>query len=164
MTRRLYTVAGRNGTVIITDSKVNPKTGKGGLFTYNDCGEDTQLCAIKAINAHLAVIPRPAQARFADPVTFLLPRFVEFLKYEDTRTYWISKGTKKNGDAIAPELLEEVVKLDKQVKELGNNLQMFGQSKLTSPTFKTYISATWRAMDNIVPPVVIETVDANSAY
>lgn len=162
MTRRIYTVAGRNGTVIITDSKVNPETGKGSLFTYNSCGEDTQLCAIKAVNSKLEQIPRPAQARFSDPVTFLLPRFVEFLKYEDTRTYWISKGTKKNGDAIPAELLEEVVKLDKQVKELGVNLQMFGQSKLTSPTFKSYISATWRAMDNVVAPPA--TVDANNAY
>lgn len=165
MTRRLYTVAGRDGTVIITDSKVNPKTGKGSLFTYNDCGKDTQLCAIKAINRVLSVIPRPTrQFKFADPVTFLLPRFVEFLKYEDTRTYWISKGVKKNGDVIAPELLEEVVLFDKQVKELGVNLQIFGQSKLTSPTFKTYIASTWRAMDSIVPPAVVETVDANYAY
>lgn len=28
MARRIYTIAGRAGTVIITDSKQNPKTGK----------------------------------------------------------------------------------------------------------------------------------------
>lgn len=162
MARRIYTVAGRNGTVIVTDSKVNPKTGKGSLFTYSDCGDDTQLCAIKAINKQLSYIPRPSEALFEDPATFLLPKFVEFLKYEDTRKFWISNGTKKNGDPIAPELLAEVVQLDKQVKELGNNLQMFGQTKLTSATFKSYISATWRAMDAVVAPPA--KVDANSAY
>ena len=162
MARRIYTVAGRNGTVIITDSKVNPATGKGSLFTYNDCGDDTQLCAIKAINKQLAYIPRPGQARFEHPATFLLPKFVEFLKYEDTRKYWISNGTKKSGDPISEEVLAEVAELDRQVKELGSNLQLFGQTQLTSPTFKSYISATWRAMDSVVAPPV--KVDANSAY
>lgn len=162
MARRIYTVAGRNGVVIITDSKVNPETGKGSLYQYNNCGDDTQLCAIKAINKHLAKVPRPAQARFVDPVTFLLPKFVEFLKYEDTRKYWISKGTKKNRDEIAPELLQEVIEFDKNVRELGTNLQLFGQAKLTSPQFKSYITVTWRSMDTIMAPPV--KVDANSVY
>ena len=47
MARRIYTVAGRAGTVIITDSKKN-ENGKGSLYTFVDANQNTQLCAIKA--------------------------------------------------------------------------------------------------------------------
>ena len=97
MARRIYTVAGRAGTVVITDSKKN-ENGKGALYTFVDENQNTQLCAIKALNDILEIVPRPNQMKFDQPVVFLLPRFIEFLRYEDTRKVWVTTGCKKNGE------------------------------------------------------------------
>lgn len=161
MARRIYTLAGRAGTVVLTDSKKN-ENGNGSMYTYKDTNGDTQLIGIKALNKALSSIPRPAQMRFEQPVVFLLPRFLEFLRYEDTRKVWASTGKKKNGDEIAPELLEQVRLLDKQVRELGSNLQLFGQQKLTSQVFRQYRDVTWKLVDKEVPAP--ERVSATEAY
>lgn len=161
MSRRIYTLAGRAGIVILTDSKKN-ENGNGTQYTYRDENGDTQLVGIKALNKALSSIPRPAQMRFEQPVVFLLPRFLEFLRYEDTRKVWATTGKKKNGDEIAPELLEQVKILDKQVRELGSNLQLFGQQKLTSQVFRQYRDITWKLVDRVVPAQ--ERVNAMDAY
>lgn len=161
MARRIYTIAGRTGTVIITDSKQNPKTGKGTLYTFVDENQDTQLCAIKALNDILEIVPRPNQMRFDQPVVFLLPRFIEFLRYEDTRKVWVTTGCKKNGEEVAPELLKEVKRLDENVKQLSNNIQLFGQRGLKSQMFIDYRNATWKIVDSMVPaPERVSAVDA----
>lgn len=161
MSRRIYTVAGRTGTVVITDSKKN-ENGKGALYTYKDENQNTQLCAIKAVNDILEIIPRPNQMRFEQPVVFLLPRFIEFLRYEDTRRVWIETGCKKNGEVVAPELLEEIKRLDKNVNELNSNIQLFGQRGLKSQLFMDYRDATWKIVDSLVPAP--ERVSAINAY
>lgn len=160
MARRIYTVAGRAGTVVITDSKKN-KNGKGALYTFVDENQNTQLCAIKALNDILEIVPRPNQMKFDQPVVFLLPRFIEFLRYEDTRKVWVTTGCKKNGEEIAPELLTEVKRLDENVKQLSNNIQLFGQRGLKSQMFIDYRDATWKIVDSMVPaPERISAVDA----
>ena len=161
MARRIYTIAGRAGIVILTDSKKN-ENGNGTQYKYKDENGDTQLIGIKALNKALSSIPRPNQMRFEQPVVFLLPRFLEFLRYEDTRKVWASTGKKKNGDEIAPELLEQVKILDKQVRELGANLQLFGQQRLTSQVFRQYRDITWKLVDREVPAQ--ERVNAMKAY
>lgn len=161
MARRIYTVVGRAGTVIITDSKKN-ESGSGTMYTFKDENQDTQLCAIKGVNEILSIIPRPSQMRFDQPVVFLLPRFIEFLRYEDTRKVWSTTGCKKNGEVIAPELLEQVKLLDANVRELGSNIQLFGQQGLTSQVFVQYRDATWKLLDSIVPAP--ERVSATEAY
>lgn len=160
MSRRIYTLVGREGTVVLTDSKKN-SNGVGAMYKYSDLNGNTQLIGIKALNKALANIPRPARAKFDFPVVFLLPRFLEFLKYEDTRKVWIETGSKKSGDKIAPEMLEQVKILDKQIEELGVNLQLFGQQGLKSPVFRQYVTATWKVLDNIAPSKI---VSANEAY
>lgn len=160
MSRRIYTIAGRAGTVVITDSKKN-ENGKGTLYTYTDENQNTQLCAIKALNDILEIVPRPSQMRFDQPVVFLLPRFIEFLRYEDTRKVWINTGCKKNGEPVAPELLEEIKRLDKNVNELSNNIQLFGQRGLKSQMFIDYRDVTWEIVDTMVPaPERVSAVDA----
>lgn len=169
MARRIYTVAGRAGTVVITDSKKN-ENGKGALYTFVDENQNTQLCAIKALqlcaikalNDILEIVPRPNQMKFDQPVVFLLPRFIEFLRYEDTRKVWVTTGCKKNGEEIAPELLAEVKRLDKNVELLSNNIQLFGQRGLKSQMFIDYRDATWKIVDSMVPAP--EKVSAMDAY
>jgi len=158
MARRIYTVAGRAGTVVITDSKKN-ENGKGALYTFVDENQNTQLCAIKALNDILEIVPRPNQMKFDQPVVFLLPRFIEFLRY--TRKVWVTTGCKKNGEEIAPELLTEVKRLDKNVELLSNNIQLFGQRGLKSQMFIDYRDATWKIVDSMVPaPERVSAVDA----
>ena len=161
MSRRIYTIAGRAGVVILTDSK-KKENGNGSMYKFQDEHGDTQLTAIKALNQALKPIPRPNQMRFEQPVVFLLPRFLEFLRYEDTRKVWASTNKKKKGDEIAPELLEQVKLLDEQVRELGSNLQLFGQQRLTSQVFRQYRDVTWKLVDKEVPAP--ERVSAMEAY
>lgn len=160
MARRIFTIVGRNGTVLITDSKENAN-GNGALYEYHDEKGNTQLCAIKALNERLSTIPRPNQVKFDKPVAFLLPRFLEFLKYEDTRNVWISTGFKKNGEAVDPELLEEIKIMDKHVKELKNNVNLFGHYRLILQEFIDYKNATWKLLDEKVPVTAVEKVDAS---
>ena len=162
MARRIYTIAGRAGTVVVTDSKINTETGKGSMYQYTAEDGNTQLCALKALNETLSIIPRPNKVRMDQPIVFLLPRFLEFLRYEDTRKVWITTGCKKTGEVIEPELLEQVSILDNHVKELDVNIQLFGQRRLTSEQFKAYRDATWKIIDTIVAPP--ERVDAHDAY
>lgn len=160
--RRIFTVVGRAGHVIITDSKKIPGTDNGTLYQYYNPEGNTQLEAIKALNGILSVIPKPGQARFDLPVVFLLPRFIEFLRYEDTRKVWISTGKKKNGQEIDEELLKEVKALDKLVTQLGSNIQLFSHRGLKKEQFIQYKNATWNLLNEKVPE--IEKVDANEAF
>lgn len=159
MAQRIFTIVGRGGTAVITDSKKN-ENGSGSYDTFK--GEDTQLESLKALNKKLSIIPRGV--RFDTPVTFLLPGFIDFLRYEDTRAYWIENGHTK-GDAkkeIAPELLAEVKTLHNQLAELGNSVRLFGQKGIKSPTFNSYINASWNLMNQIVEKP--KAVDSNEAF
>ena len=121
MSRRIFTIAGRAGVIVVTDSKQN-NNGTGSIYQYADPNGDTQMIGIKALNKVLNNIPKPDRAKLDKPVVFLLPRFLEFLKYEDTRKVWIETGCKKNQEVVAPELLEQVKILDTLVASLGSNI------------------------------------------
>ena len=150
MSRRIFTIAGRAGVIVLTDSKQN-SNGTGSIYKYADPNGDTQMIGIKALNKVLNNIPKHDRAKLDKPVVFLLPRFLEFLKYEDTRKVWIETGCKKNQEVVAPELLEQVKILDTLVASLGSNIQLFGQHGLHSSVFKNYCSKTWKILDEIVP-------------
>lgn len=159
MAQRIFTIVGRGGTAIVTDSKLNPN-GNGSYDVLR--GEDTQLESLKALNKTLKRIPRGV--KFDTPVTFLLPGFIDFLRYEDTRAYWIENGHTK-GEAkkpIAPEVLEQVVDMHTQLAELGSNVRLFGQKGIKSPVFNSYINASWNLMNQIVEKA--KTVDASEAF
>lgn len=156
--QRIFTIAGRAGTVIVTDSKLNTN-GKGSYDTFK--GEDTQLESLKALNKTLTRIPRGV--RFETPVTFLLPGFIDFLRYEDTRAFWIENGHTKGDEnkKIAPEILTEVKDLHKQLAELGSAVRLFGQKGIKSPVFNNYINASWNLMNQIVEkPKATSAIDA----
>ncbi|MEG1494689.1 MAG: hypothetical protein RR406_00095 [Bacilli bacterium] len=158
MAQRIFTIVGRGGTAIVTDSKLNAN-GSGSYETFK--GEDTQLEALKALNKTLARIPR--NTRFETPVTFLLCNTVSFLAYEDTRSYWIEKGHTKGEDKkeINPAVLVQVKELHKQLNELNTNVRLFGQKGIKSPVFNSYINASWNLMNQIVEkPKTISAVDA----
>lgn len=164
MARRIFTIVGRAGTVIVTDSKKNDNDN-GALYEYKDANGNTQLCALKALNSILNIIPRPNKAKLDQPVVFLLPKFVEFLRYEDTRKVWVGTGKKKNGEEIEPELLTEVRILDRLITELGSNVQLFGHQGLKSNQFIQYKNATWNILNEKVPaPEPPETISADEAF
>ena len=80
---------------------------------------------------------------------------------QSTRKVWVTTGCKKNGEEIAPELLTEVKRLDKNVELLSNNIQLFGQRGLKSQMFIDYRDATWKIVDSMVPaPERVSAVDA----
>lgn len=157
--QRIFTIVGRGGTAVITDSKPNAN-GKGTSRIYK--GEDTQLESLKALNDTLAIIPRGM--KFETPVTFLLSNTVSFLAYEDTRTYWIENGCTKGDEprVIEPEILEQVKVLHNQLAELGTAVRLFGQKGIKSPVFNSYIRATWNLINSIVEKP--KTVNANDAF
>lgn len=159
MAQRIFTIVGRGGTVIVTDSKLNPN-GNGSYDVFK--GEDTQLESLKALNKTLARIPRGV--RFETPVTFLLSNTISFLAYEDTRAFWIEKGHTKGDESkkIDPAILAEVKKLHKQLGELGSSVRLFGQKGIKSPVFNSYINASWNLMNQIVEKP--KTVDASEAF
>ncbi|MGL4878019.1 hypothetical protein [Paraclostridium dentum] len=157
MAQRIFTVAGRNGTAIITDSKLN-KNGNGTYDTFK--GEDTQLESLKALNSILSIVP--VGVKFDTPVTFLLPNFISFLNYEDTRTFWLENKKTKGGKEVSPELLQQVRIMHDLLNKLGSNVRLFGQKGIKSATFNGYIRSSWRIMDSIIAPP--ETVDASKAF
>lgn len=164
MARRIFTIVGRAGTVIVTDSKKNDNDN-GALYEYKDANGNTQLCALRALNSILNIIPRPNKAKLDQPVVFLLPKFVEFLRYEDTRKVWVGTGKKKNGEEVEPELLTEVRILDRLITELGSNVQLFGHQGLKSNQFIQYKNATWNILNEKVPaPEPPETISADEAF
>lgn len=163
MARRIFTIVGRAGTVLVTDSKKN-ENENGTLYEYHDENGNTQLCALKALNGILNIIPVPNKVKLDQPVVFLLPKFIEFLRYEDTRKVWVGTGKKKNGEDIEPELLEEVKVLDALINRLGNNVQLFGHQGLKSNQFILYKNTTWDILNKKVPPTEVETVSADEAF
>lgn len=154
MARRYLTIVGRNGKTVITDSKPNPNNPKSGTYyEYGELGNNMQLSFLKAWNSKLSEVPRQ---RFKDPVTFLIPNSIAFLAYQDTRKVWCT-GVKKSGEAISPEIVEQVKMLDKQLDELANcNVEVYGQdivmsNRFNSYAFKSQVTASWNLMDKIVP-------------
>lgn len=157
--QRIFTIVGRGGTAVVTDSKLNAN-GNGSYDVFK--GEDTQLESLKALNKTLARIPRGV--RFDTPVTFLLSNTISFLAYEDTRAFWLEKGHTKGDESkkIAPEILAEVKKLHEQLGELGSAVRLFGQKGIKSPVFNSYINASWNLMNQIVERP--KAVDSNEAF
>ena len=159
MAQRIFTIVGRGGTAVVTDSKLNAN-GNGSYDVFK--GEDTQLESLKALNKTLARVPRGV--RFDTPVTFLLPGFIDFLRYEDTRAYWIENGHTKGESkkAIAPEILDQVKLMHTQLAELGSSVRLFGQKGIKSPVFNSYINASWNLMNQIVEKP--KTINAAEAF
>lgn len=157
--QRIFTIVGRGGTAVVTDSKLNAN-GSGSYEVFK--GEDTQLESLKALNKTLAKIPRGV--RFDVPVTFLLSNTVSFLAYEDTRTYWLKNGCTKGEEPrlIEPEILDQVKELHRQLAELGSAVRLFGQKGIKSPVFNSYIRASWNLMNQIVE--MPKTVSATEAF
>ena len=160
MAQRIFTLVGRTGTVVMTDSKL--KAGKkAGSYELRK-GEDTQLEALKLLNEVLGIIPR--NVKFSSPVVFLLSNNVSFLAYEDTRSYWLENKHKK-GDpekVISDEILAQVQILHDNLAQLKDSVRLFGQKGIKSPVYNSYIKASWDLMNNIVEKPV--TVDANEAF
>lgn len=156
--QRIFTIVGRAGTVIVTDSKLK-ENGAGSYETFK--GDDTQLESLKALNKTLARIPRGV--RFDTPITFLLSNTISFLAYQDTRAYWLENGHTKGDESkkISPEVLEQVKQLDTQLVELGSAVRLFGQRGIKSPLFNSYINASWNVMNQIVErPQAVSSNDA----
>lgn len=163
MARRFLTMVGRNGKVVVTDSKPNPsKPESGTYYEYGELGDNMQLSFLKAWNSKLSEIPRGMN--FKDPLTFLMPNSVAYLAYQDVRKVWCG-GTNKSGKKISDEIVEEVKLLDKQLTELSSsNVEIYGQdivmsNRFKSVVFKRQIAASWKLMDEIVP-----RVDVNEAF
>lgn len=157
--QRIFTIVGRAGTAVVTDSKLNAN-GSGSYKVFK--GEDTQLESLKALNETLARIPRGV--KFDVPVTFLLSNTVSFLAYEDTRTYWLENGCTKGEEPrkIEPAVLNQVKELHRQLAELGSAVRLFGQKGIKSPVFNSYIKASWDLMNQIVEKP--KTVNANEVF
>ena len=151
--KRIFTIACRKGTAILTDSKLNEK-GQGTIKKFT--AESSQLACVKALNNLLGRMP--VGVKFDYSIAVLLPEAINFLAYEDTRNYWIANGTKKNGEVIEETLLAEVKVLHGLLKIHNGNLQIFNQKKLTSPLYKNYTRATWQALERVVPAEKVETV------
>lgn len=155
--KRIFTVACRKGVAILTDSKPNAN-GKGTVEDFR--ADNSQVACLKAVNTLLTRMP--VGVKFDYAVALLLPETISYLSYEDTRNYWITNGKKKNGDVIAPELLEEVKVFHKLVRKHTGNLQIFNQTKVTSSLYKYYIRATWKALDRYMPAEKQDTVSCNN--
>lgn len=153
--KRIFSIACRKGTAILTDSKLNAN-GAGSLKKFE--ANSSQVACVKALNDLLNRMPQGV--KFDYSIAVLLPESINFLAYEDTRNYWIANGCKKNGEVVEPVLLEEVKTLHKLLRIHSKNLQMFNQKKLTSPLYKSYNRATWDALNKIVPAEEVETVGA----
>lgn len=155
--KRVFTIACRKGTAIITDSKPNAN-GNGSLRKFE--GKNSQLACLKALNDLLQRMP--SGVRFDYSIAILLPESINFLAYEDTRNYWIANGCKKNGEVIEEELMNEVKVMHQLLRVHNKNLQIFNQKKLTSNLYKTYNRATWKALESIVPSDDVQTVSCES--
>lgn len=148
--KRIFAIACRKNTAIITDSK----TMKYDTFT----ADNSQLACVKALNNLLDRMPKGVKLDYA--VAILLPETINFLAYEDTRNYWLANGTKKNGDAIDPQLLAEIRTLHTLLRVQARNIQIFNQKKLKSPLYISYARATWNTMNDIMPRQNIVSCDS----
>ena len=120
MAQRIFTIVGRGGTAVVTDSKLNAN-GNGSYDVFK--GEDTQLESLKALNKTLARVP--IGVIFDTPVTFLLPGFIDFLRYEDTRAYLIENGHTKGESKkkIARKKIDQVKLKHTQLAEGGSSVR-----------------------------------------
>lgn len=154
--KRIFSLACRKGTAILTDSKLGPN-GKGTFKKFES--DNSQLSCIKALNDLLTRMPQGVKFDYA--IAILLPESINFLAYEDTRNYWIANGCKKNGEVIEESILEEVKTLHNLLKVHASNIQMFNQKKLTSPIYKSYSRATWNTINELIP---VEKQEVASSY
>ncbi len=155
MNKRVFTIACRKGTAILTDSKLKAN-GKGDLRRFINENGDSQKACLTALIDLLTRMPK--NVTFDYSIAILLPSNISFLAYEETRNHWLSTGAKKNGDVIAEDILKMVKELDELIKVHGKNIQLFNQTKLTSSLYKMYRTETWKSMNKIVPVEEVEKV------
>ena len=75
----------------------------------------------------------------------------ECLKELSSITLWLANGCKKTGEVIEENVLAEVRKMHELLKAHGSNVQLFNQTRLTSPLYKSYSRATWEVMEQLYP-------------
>lgn len=147
---RIFTVAYRNGTAILTDSKINV-SGKGSLWTFKD--ESSLIAGMKAINYVLRNIPE--NVNFDNKVVLLLPESISYLGYEDTREYWITNNKTKQGKDITPEFMDQIKEMHDLLKTRKNSINIFNQNKVYKKSYITYKLTTWDILNKIVPKVIV---------
>lgn len=155
MNKRVFTIACRKGTAILTDSKLKAN-GKGDLRRFINENGDSQIACLDALIDLLTRMPK--NVTFDYSIAILLPSCISFLAYEETRKHWLSTGKKKSGDVISEDILARVKSLDELIKTHGKNIQLFNQTKLTSSLYKMYRTETWKSMNKIVPVEEVEKV------
>lgn len=146
--KRIFTVAYRNGIAILTDSKRNAQ-GSGTSYKFED--DSTIIAGLKAVNFVLSKIP--TNVNFDNKISILLPESISYLGYEDTREYWLTNRTTKQGKTLTPELLEQVTTMHELLKTRKHKVQIFNQKKLTSRELIAYRVETWNVLNKVVPNV-----------
>lgn len=165
--KRIFTIAGKQGLAIITDSKIPEGRNAGTFKKFEE--DNTLLACLKALNYELDRMPKGV--RFDYKIAFLLPKTIAFLGYEDTRKFWLTYRYRKhefnpdtgevlarleNGVLVAPEqideeILKEVNTLDKLLEVQKENVQLFRQENLTSSLYNAYKRETWNILSRCVP-------------
>lgn len=146
--RRIFTVAYRNGIAILTDSKKNEQ-GNGTSYKFED--SSSVIAGLKAVNFVLSKIP--TNINFSNKIAILLPESISYLGYEDTREYWLTNKTTKQGKPLTPELLQQVTEMHELLKTRKHKVQIFNQRKLTSREFIAYRVETWNVLNKTMPAV-----------
>lgn len=139
---RIFTVVGRENTVMICDSK----TGKG---TYKEYSSTTigSLYAVKNILQQIS--NTPAYSR-EDRYAILIPDCVKGLHSADVTNYWMQYKKSRRGTPLTMEfvgLISDIVNLRNEI----DNVKILCGSRMYAGIYAAQVRRAWATLNKIKP-------------
>ena len=139
---RIFTVVGRDRTVMICDSK----TGKGTYKVYNS----TTIGSLYAIKNVLQQISNtPAHIR-EDRYAILIPDCVKGLHSADITNYWMQYRRSRRGTPLTMEFVGLIADIVNLQNEIGNVKILCG-SRMYKGVYATQVRRAWKTLEQIKP-------------
>lgn len=146
---RIFTVVGRDKTVMVCDSK----TGKGSYREY----ESTLIGSLYSVRDILRNISNtPAYSR-EDRYVILIPDSITGLRNAGTVNYWMQHRKSLRGTALSMEFVGLVSDIVSYINEIGN-VKLLTGSKMYAGIYATQYRRAWATLNTVKPKVEKKSV------
>lgn len=139
---RIYTIVGRDNTVMTCDSL----TGKATYKKY----ESTTIGALYSVLNCLKKIEETDPTLREDRYAILIPDCINGLYDARTTNYWMQHRKSKSGHILSLEFILTVVDIVSYLNDL-KNVKILTASKMYRGVYADNVSRAWATLNKIVP-------------
>lgn len=139
---RIFSVVGRNKTVMICDSTTNK-----GSYSVHESTLMGELYAVRAILKNIHATPRHERE---DKYAILVPKNLQGLASSSACNYWLQHRKSKSGTKLSMEYIGLVADIVGYVNEIGN-VKILSGHLMYRGIYAMEFNKAWRTLDKVEP-------------